>query len=278
MTRAKPSSRATRIAPMPSTWPWTMCPPRRSSALTGSSRLTCAPAATSASEERRSVSFMTSAPKRSPLRPTAVRQTPLTLTESPSESSRASGDSIASRTPSLVECTSATVPRSATRPVNNRLPLPQPRRQQDVAGHALALEGQRAQRVGDRVDALALQRVARRAPAEQQRGDEEPQLVDLARVEERAGQVRAVGQRRADADGNRVAGGAPLVGDEPAVLGGDPLRVAGLGGDLAVEAHRRLEQHPRAARARMLAKGLVLLARAGGQLAACKVDLHALVA
>src|SRR4029078_8070626 len=103
--------------------------------------------------------------------------------------SRASGDSIARRTPSLVEWTSATVPRSATRPVNNSLPLPQARGEQDVARHLPAVEGQGPQRVGDRVDALALQRVARPAAAQKQRSGGEPQLVDLAAVEERARQV-----------------------------------------------------------------------------------------
>src|SRR5919198_3609234 len=190
MTRAKPSSRVARIAPTPSTWPWTMCPPRRSSALTGSSRLTCAPAATSASEERRSVSFITSAPKRSPSTPTAVRQTPLTATESPSESSPASGERIARRTPSVVALTSATVPRSATRPVNTALPLPQPGRDQHVAGDLVAVERQGAQRVGDRVDALALERVACAAAAEQQRREEPADPLDPPPLQERAREVR----------------------------------------------------------------------------------------
>src|SRR5919197_829664 len=210
MTRAKPSSRATRIAPRPSTWPWTMCPPRRSSALTGSSRLTFAPAATSASEERRSVSFMTSAPKRSPSTPTAVRQTPLTATESPSESSPASGETIARRTPSVVALTSATVPRSATRPVNTALPLPQPGRDQHVAGDLVAVERQCAQRIGDRVDALALERVACAAAAEQQRREEQAYLVDLAAVEECAGEVRpALEEHGGHRRGPRPAPGPP---------------------------------------------------------------------
>ena len=59
---------------------------------------------------------------------------------------------------------------------------------------------------------------------------------------------------------------------------GDPLGVAGLGGDLAVEGHGRLEQHPRAPRARVLAEGLVELARAGGELALGHDDLDAVVA
>ena len=45
-------------------------------------------------------------------------------------------------------------------------------------------------------------------------------------------------------------------------LAGDPLRVAGAGGDLAVERHRRLEQHPGAAGAGVLAERLVEQPRA----------------
>ena len=63
-----------------------------------------------------------------------------------------------------------------------------------------------------------------------------------------------------------------------AALARDPLRVAALGGDLAVEAHRGLEDDERAAGARVLAERLVLQPRAGGELAAGDVDLHALVA
>src|SRR3954469_17868690 len=207
-TRAKPSSRVSLMAPTPSTWPCTMWPPRRPWACRGSSRLTRAPGVTSPSDERRSVSCMTSAPQRSPPRPTAVRQPPLTATESPSPSSLASGDSMARRTPSVVECTSAIVPRSATKPVNNGLPLPQARREQDVARDRLALQVQRAQRIGDRVDALALERIARRAAAEQQRSDEEAQLVDLAAVEEGPGQVRAALEQHG---GDRRGEGAEAV-------------------------------------------------------------------
>ena len=181
------------------------------------------PLRTSASEERRSVSCITSAPKRSPHRPTAVRQTPLTATESPSDSSRASGDSMARRTPSLVECDLGdrpevgdeareqppTTPAGAPRAARRRRPCSQSRVSARSASEM-------------RVDALALERVARRAPAEQQRGDEQAQLVDLAAVEEGARQVRAaleqhrgdrrveraeLVERRAHAGGLVLAGG-----------------------------------------------------------------------
>src|SRR5215213_5635189 len=163
-----------------------MWPPSRASARSASSRFTRPPSSTSPSDERRSVSCMTSAPKRSPQIPTAVRHTPLTATESPSPSSRASGDSTVSRTPSAVRSTRATCARSATSPVNipaTASPLAQPRRDEDVApGRQLAVEGQRAQRVLDPLDARALERDARAPPAQQQRGQEQADLVDLADV------------------------------------------------------------------------------------------------
>ncbi len=56
------------------------------------------------------------------------------------------------------------------------------------------------------------------------------------------------------------------------------LRVARARGDLAVERHRRLEQHPRAPDARVLAKRLVEQPRARRQLAVGDDDLDALVA
>ena len=71
------------------------------------------------------------------------------------------------------------------------------------------------------------------------------------------GQLRVVGQRGADPDHDGVALGAPVVGAEARVLARDPLRVAGVGGDLAVERHRGLEEHLRAAGAGVLAERLV---------------------
>ena len=60
-----------------------------------------------------------------------------------------------------------------------------------VAGRARHSSASARIGVGDLLDALALERVAGAAAAEQQRRDEQPRLVDLAGVEERAGQVRA---------------------------------------------------------------------------------------
>ena len=152
----------------------------------------------------------------------------------------------------------------------------------------------------DDLGAGVLERVGVRAPRGARDDDDERHLVggrDELRVQGQApggvedhaprlvadavdarGELRVVGQRGADAHGHGVARGAPAVGDEPAVLAGDPLRVARLGRHLAVEAHGRLEEHPRAPGAGVLAEGLVLLARPRGELAAGEVDLHALVA
>ena len=58
-------------------------------------------------------------------------------------------------------------------------------------------------------------------------------------------------------DGHGVGLGAPAVRARAARLAGDPLGVAGAGGDLAVERHRGLEDHERAAGAGVLAERLV---------------------
>src|SRR4051812_36373441 len=371
--RANPSSRTSRTTPRPSTWPWTMWPPRRSAGRSGSSRLTVLSGSRAPSEERRSVSCITSAPKSSaPHIPTAVRQTPLTAIESPSLSSPASGEETLSRTPSRVSSTRCTVPRSWTRPVNTS-PLPQPGTHEQIVADPVAIQCERAHGVGDELHAAALERVARLAPADDQGREEQPRLVDLPGVEERAGEVRAaleqdrghvavaellerradagvlvlaggdehlrarrlecagllarrgardhdgqrdlrgrldelagereprervehhaarlamhaidargqlrvVGQRRSDADRDRVDRRAPAVREPAAVLARDPLRVARRGRDLAVERHRGLEQHPRPPGPRVLAERLVAEPRAGRQLTVGDDDLDALVA
>ena len=130
-------------------------------------------------------------------------------------------------------------------------------------------------RAGPRGAAATSLRVERQA----RRGveDDAPRLA--AHAVDARGQLRVVGQRGADADGDGVArrrasGGRRARLSSPEIH----LRVAGLGRDLAVERHRRLEEHPRAAGARVLAEGLVEQARARGQLAVGDVDLDALVA
>src|SRR5680860_1890765 len=199
-TRANPSSAIDATAPTPSTWPCTTWPPSRPPARTGSSRLTSLPAASGPSEERRSVSAITSAAKESARTPRAVRQTPFTATESPSASSPASGLATESRAPSPSRSTAATVPVASTSPVNiSASPIPQPGDDQHVVVDALDVERDRAHRVVDPLDALRLDRGARLAPAGEQRRDEHPRLVDLARLEEDAGEVgAALEQQRLD--------------------------------------------------------------------------------
>ena len=74
--------RATTV-PVPSTWPWTMCPPSRVAAVTARSRLTREPTSSPPSEVLASVSCITSAVKVSWSRSATVRQQPLTEIESP---------------------------------------------------------------------------------------------------------------------------------------------------------------------------------------------------
>ena len=61
---------------------------------------------------------MTSVAKPSPSTAVAVRQTPLTATESPSATSPASAVASVRRRPPAVAPIAATLPTSATRPVN----------------------------------------------------------------------------------------------------------------------------------------------------------------
>ena len=69
---------------MPSPWPWTMWPPRRSDALIASSRLTLAPGSIAPSAVTSRVWFIASTSNPTSLTVVAVRQMPSTATESPS--------------------------------------------------------------------------------------------------------------------------------------------------------------------------------------------------
>jgi hypothetical protein len=133
-------------------------------------------AADRASEERSSVSIIAWAEKLPPSTPVAVRHTPLTAIESPSASSPARRLEMLTTAPSPSRSISRTLPRSAMRPVNMRSeprsPLAQAGADEQVLADRLALEGQGAERLGDAIDAFALQRIARGAPAQQQRGQE----------------------------------------------------------------------------------------------------------
>ena len=343
---------------------------------------------------------MTSVPTSSPSTVTAVRQTPLTATESPAETSAASVVESVRRTPSSVASTAATVPRSATRPVNiafgrgdsrgscriyrymsgkldktaevatTRAGAPRSagrrrRARSRASARASASEmrstpspssGSRAARPPSSSGARnsrtsSISPASRNAPAsfgppssridvtpdepswssaertragsfsptatttsapesssasvvraprrtrhddgQRQRGRRSDELRvqrqprrrvedDVARlvvdaVDARR-QRRVVGQRRPDPDRDRVDRSPPAVRPRPRRLVGDPLRVAGARRDLAVERHRRLEQHPRPPRARVLAKGLVDEPRAPRDLAVGDLDRDALVA
>lgn len=71
------------MRPTPSTWPATMCPPKRPLAGMARSRLTALPTVSCASAERFKVSCMTSAAKLSGKSCLTVRQMPLTAMLSP---------------------------------------------------------------------------------------------------------------------------------------------------------------------------------------------------
>ena len=133
------------------------------------------------SEVRVTVSFITSASNERSWTAAAVRQTPLTATESPGPSSEASGVSIVIRNPSPELLDAATRPRSCTSPVNIRgfLPLLHPRRDQQVLPHLLAVERHRPDGVGDHLDPLALQRIAGSPAAQDDRRQEQADLIDL---------------------------------------------------------------------------------------------------
>src|SRR5579875_4092593 len=207
-----PSAATAATVPVPSTWPWTMWPPSRSDGRSASSRLTRVPGRAAASEVRRSVWFITSASNSPSRAAAAVRHTPLTATESPAASWPASAVATVRRTPSAEASSAVTRPRSAIRPVNTApppprplraawatSPFPQPRAHEQVLSDPLAGQSPRPDGGGDPLDALALQRIAGRPASEDHRRQKQGDLVDLPRVQERAGQMRApLQQQRRD--------------------------------------------------------------------------------
>ena len=113
---------------------------------------------------------------------------------------------------------SARPPRRASTPTTVPTSADQPREHHHSRSRAeisrsspdpLAVERQRADRLGDPRDALALERVARTAPAEQHRREEEADLVDLAGVQERAARGAARPRAGSTRSRRRRAGRAP---------------------------------------------------------------------
>ena len=97
------------------------------------------------------------------------------------------------RTPSPERSTPATAPTPCTSPVNTATTHHSLIRAETSRSSPTRSQSrrERSHRVGDHVDALALERVARGPPAEHHRGEEQPDLVDLAGVEERAREMWA---------------------------------------------------------------------------------------
>src|SRR4051794_40082189 len=151
---------------------------------------TASPGASGPSEERRSVSAITSARKPPSPGSTAVRHTPLTATESPALSCPASAVATSMRAPSPSGSTALTVPVASTRPVNTS-PLREPRADQHVVADLLDVVGERPARGADELEAGALDRAPRLTASGDDGGHDHAHLVDLAGVEERARQVRA---------------------------------------------------------------------------------------
>src|SRR4051794_32967823 len=176
--------------PVPSTCPCTTWPPSRSPARSGSSTFTLSPAANGPSEERLSVSAITSALKPSARGSSAVRHTPLTATESPWRSSAASGVSTSRRTPSPSGLTRRTSAVLSTRPVNIS-PFCETRAHEHVLVDLLHRRRQSPPGLVDQLDALAVERASCTRAAREQRREEDTRLVDLVRVHERPGEVRA---------------------------------------------------------------------------------------
>ena len=160
---------------------------------------------------------MTSAAKTPSAIVVAVRQTPLTATESPSLSSPAS---------EVLHGQAHAVGRGVDggdraevrdQPGEHAYHSRMRAVISTSSADARALQRERAHGGGDALGALALERVARARSAEHDRRDEQADLVDLARVQERAREVRAALQqdrrdaRRAELD-ERVAHAVGLVG------------------------------------------------------------------
>src|SRR5271156_5680710 len=107
------------IVPVPSTWPCTRWPPRRSARRTDCSRLTGAPALSAPRPDRSRVSPMTSAVKVPSRMPVTVRHTPLTAIESPGDTPSVEPRMVSSA--ASPRCSMPTTsPSSATIPVNIR--------------------------------------------------------------------------------------------------------------------------------------------------------------
>ena len=116
---ATSSRRVEAMRPVPSMWPDTICPPKRPLAGMARSRFTVLPALSAPSDDRRSVSCITSAQKPTSSTRVAVRHTPLVAMLSPMRTpciiAGASMESTELAAPRLMERTRPTV---STSPVN----------------------------------------------------------------------------------------------------------------------------------------------------------------
>src|SRR5689334_11381348 len=180
------------MVPTPSTWPWTRCPPMRVARVAERSRLTGSPGRSAPSDERSSVSRITSVVKTSPSTSTTVRQTPLTAIESPCWASAVTTGPCKARravSPNSPGAPSGTIdatdPSSSTMPVNTSCPFhgcgePQVRSDPRDVAHI---------KVDGAADGVHARRAERgRAGAEKFGGDVGHHAVDQAGPQEHAGQ------------------------------------------------------------------------------------------
>src|SRR3954447_10393663 len=193
-SQASPGSRRT-TRPTPSTCPWTTWPPSRVLIVAARSMLTLLPTERLPRELRRSVSSITSPVMQTPSTSAAVRQTPLTATESPMAVSARSGSVMVSRAESDKVSTAVTVARLSTMPVNISMPLSVQRRvDPHVRAEPRHVGDVEADRVADRRDAGRIEH--RRPGAEQGGGVVADDAVDEPVAHERPGQCRSAFQKQ----------------------------------------------------------------------------------
>ena len=120
MRMLPPSGRRSSSSPTPSTWPLTMCPPRRLTGVNAFSRFTRLPLPRLCSVVSCMVSLETSASNIWWVRRVTVRQTPLTAMLSPSTTSLKSSALLCTlrRHSPPRNCRESTVPSASMMPVN----------------------------------------------------------------------------------------------------------------------------------------------------------------
>src|SRR5687768_8025658 len=204
MRVAIPSAVTAATSPVQSTWPWTMWPPSASPAFSAGSRFTREPCSSEPRLVKPSDWFMTSAENAPSRRLVTVRHTPLTATESPSFRSPAKLAAISKCAPSSERWTDEIAPSSLTMPVNTLSPPLHPGDDQQVGAHRLVADLESSLGIGDAGLAGTPCEGTGAGAAQEDRRDEQAQLIDLACVHERAGEpCPALDEERGDLSPDR---------------------------------------------------------------------------